>query len=209
MDRLPKTADGCVVERTGNCRVLLIHINKQDIDIIEKFKKEINYEGNISMSKARSKMCSIFCSSMKMFKDLSKYYVVPRKTKILNFPELPENLIHHYMRGYFDGDGCISIHKDKRFKNGDRGQINIVSASYDFICKYVDILVEKTNVKRNTISDRKTDGSYFVIDWGGLTDVENIYNFLYKNASVYSNRKKKKFDEVIKINSLKIRYRKK
>jgi len=203
------SADGCVIERNGNCRVLSIHINKQDIDILEKFKKEINYEGEISMGKSRSRMCTIFCTSMKMFNDLSKYNVTPRKSRILKFPKLPENMIHHYMRGYFDGDGCVSIHKDKRFENGDRGQINMVSASYDFISKYVDIIVEKTNAKRNTISDRKSNRSYFVIDWGGLTDVENIYDFLYKNATVYSDRKKKKFDEVIKINSLKIRYRKK
>jgi hypothetical protein len=102
------SADGCVIERNGNCRVLSIHINKQDIDILEKFKKEINYEGEISMGKSRSRMCTIFCTSMKMFNDLSKYNVTPRKSRILKFPKLPENMIHHYMRGYFDGDGlCL------------------------------------------------------------------------------------------------------
>ena len=113
------------------------------------------------------------------------------------------------MRGYFDGDGCISIHKDKRRPNiSGSGNVNIVSASYVFIEKYVDVLVENADVRKNNIRDRKTGGRYYVIDWGGLTDVENIYNFLYKDSLTYLDRKKNKFDEVMKIHSKKIRYRK-
>jgi len=58
------------------------------------------------------------------------------------------------------------------------------------------------------IRDRKTNGKYYVIDWGGLTDVENIYNFLYKDAKTYLDRKKEKYDKAIVVNSLKNRYRK-
>jgi predicted acetyltransferase len=65
------------------------------------------------------------------------------------------------------------------------------------------------NVKKNSIRDRKTNGSYYVIDWGGLTDVENIYKFLYKDAKTYLDRKKEKYDEVMLIHSKKNKYRKK
>jgi len=112
------------------------------------------------------------------------------------------------MRGYFDGDGCVSIHKDKRINNGERGQINLVSASYVFIKKYIDILVYNCNVKNNKISDRKTKGKYYVIDWGKLVDVENIYYFLYKDATIYLDRKKEIYNNVMKINLLKKKYRK-
>jgi len=202
------SADGCIVERTKISKLLSIHINRQDIKILEKFKTAICFTGNIFLCKSKSEMCNIFCYSVKMVNDLSKYGVVPRKTKILKFPELPEHLIKHYMRGYFDGDGCISIHKDKRFNNGDRGQVNIVSASFDFINEYINLLVKNAGVKRNNILDRKGDGSYYVIDWAGLADVENIYHFLYDNATIFLDRKKEKFDKVMAINSLKIRYRK-
>jgi len=201
-------ADGCVLDRGINFKVMTIKINKKDIDILEKFKNKIEFSGNITISKCRPDMCSIYCTSVKMFNDLSKYYITPRKTNIIEFPLIPEKLIHHYMRGYFDGDGCVHIHKDKRRPGIVRGQINIISASYIYIKKYVDILVECANVKRNNIRDRKTNGRYYVIDWGGLSDVENIYNFLYKDAYTYLDRKKLKYDEVMLINSLKTKYRK-
>jgi hypothetical protein len=202
-------ADGNVTERYKNCRIVKIDIHKQDVIILEKFKKCINFEGDIIYHTSRKNMCSITCTSVKMFNDLSKYGIVPRKTKILEFPNIPDELIHHYMRGYFDGDGCISIHKENRVGRGsDRGQVNIVSGSYKFIEKYVDILIDKTNIKRNKIMDRNTNGRYFVIDWGGLSDVEKIYNFLYKDAKTYLNRKKDKYDEVMKLNSKTTKYRK-
>jgi hypothetical protein len=202
------SADGCVRQRTKKCKVLIIHIHKQDIDILVKFKNAINFSGEFSMCNVRSNMCTMSCHSIKMVDDLAKYNVTPNKTRILKFPILPENLINHYMRGYFDGDGCVSIHKDKRFENGDRGQINLVSASYVFIKEYVDILINKCGVKNNSILDRNTKGSYYVIDWGKLIDVENIYYFLYKDAKTFLNRKKEKYDKVMEINLLKKRYRK-
>lgn len=202
------SADGSVSQRTKNCKVLNIHIHQQDIDVLEKFKIAINFSGDFSLCSSRSNMCTMFCHSVKIVDDLAKYNVVPNKTKTLKFPILPDNLIHHYMRGYFDGDGCVSIHKDKRRQNGDRGQINMVSASYDFIKEYINILVNNCNVKNNQISDRKTNGSYYVIDWGKLSDVENIYYFLYKDAITYLDRKKDKYDQVMKINLSKKKYRK-
>ena len=203
-------ADGCVICRYNKYKCLNIHINKQDKDILEKFIKFINYTGDIYFCKCRPNMCSLTLNSSKIFNDLSKYSIVERKTDKTIVPDLSDDLMHHFMRGYFDGDGCISIHKENRPGKGvDRGQVNIVSGSYIFIEKYVNILVEKANVKRNKIMDRKTNGRYYVIDWGGLTDVENIYNFLYKDAKTYLDRKKEKYDNVMILNSKTIKYRKK
>ena len=52
---------------------------------------------------------------------------------VIKYPNIPENLQNHFMRGVFDGDGCISLRTDKR-DNSQRGQVNICSGSYDFIC---------------------------------------------------------------------------
>ena len=51
-------------------------------------------------------------------------------------------------------------------------------------------------------------GTYYVVDWGGLTDVENIYDFLYKEATVFLKRKKETFDKVVSITRDKNKYRK-
>ena len=49
--------------------------------------------------------------------DLKKLGCLQKKSKILVFPtesQVPKNLIHHFIRGYFDGDG--SVWEGKRYK---------------------------------------------------------------------------------------------
>jgi intein-encoded DNA endonuclease-like protein len=41
---------------------------------------------------------------------------------VVKYPTIPENLENHFIRGVFDGDGCISLRTDKR-DNQKRGQL--------------------------------------------------------------------------------------
>nr|WP_028400514.1 LAGLIDADG family homing endonuclease [Ectobacillus panaciterrae] len=67
---------------------------------------------------------------------LRKYEIVPRKTDKLKFPSLPNNMLCHYIRGVFEGDGMIVLGERKR-KRGEgvtyNPEANIVSASIEFI----------------------------------------------------------------------------
>ena len=141
-----------------------------------------------------------------MKSDLLKLGISSNKTMSVNYPSIPENLQSHFMRGVFDGDGCVSIHHDKR-DNSDRGQVNICSGSFEFIKEYVDNMVRYCGVKKNNI--RQPKGTYYVIDWGGLSDVESFYEFLYKDANIFLKRKKETYDKVMSINQTKNKYRKK
>lgn len=194
-------ADGCIHGSSNNLKII-----QKETEILYEFKKYIKFEGPIFTSKTKN-ISNIGVSSEKIINDLNNLGIYSNKTMSVKFPNIPQKLLHHFMRGVFDGDGCVSIHKEKRIgKGGDRGQVNICSGSIDFIDKYVDILVKMCGVKRNNI--RQPKNTYYVIDWGGLSDVEKLYSFFYKDASVYLKRKKKTFDSVILINGSKIKYRK-
>mgnify|MGYP002625860766 CR=1 FL=1 len=53
-------------------------------------------------------------SSPKMKVDLIRLGAIPNKSLILEFPkDIPNDLIRHFVRGYFDGDGCISKNEDR------------------------------------------------------------------------------------------------
>jgi len=183
----------------------VIQITQKEPDILYEFKKYIKYEGDLIKSKTRD-VFDIKISSSKMKSDLLKLGISPNKTMSVSYPLIPENLQSHFMRGVFDGDGCISIHHDKR-DNSDRGQVNICSGSFDFIKEYVDNMVKYCGVKKNNI--RQPKGTYYVIDWGGLSDVESVYEFLYKEANIFLKRKKETYDKVMSINKTKNKYRKK
>ena len=52
--------------------------------------------------------------SNKLVSDIEKLGVIENKTLVLTFPELPTELVHHFIRGYFDGDGSVFLCNDPR-----------------------------------------------------------------------------------------------
>lgn len=193
-------ADGCISDGSNNITII-----QKEIDILKEFKSYIKYEGNIFTRKDRS-TSSINISSSKTKSDLAKLGIHPNKTMVVKYPDISENLQNHFMRGVFDGDGCISLRTDKR-DNSQRGQVNLCSGSFYFIKEYYDRLVKYCDLSgENKI--RCPKGTYYVVDWGKLSDVEKIYDFLYKDATVFLSRKKETFDKVVSITKIKNKYRK-
>lgn len=49
-------------------------------------------------------------TSPRIVSDLARYGIVPGKSLTYEFPEkLPRHYIWAFLRGYFDGDGCICL----------------------------------------------------------------------------------------------------
>ena len=84
-----------------------IHLCNDDINHLYKIKELTSYEGNISNSKRE---CSIMFSGKWFGKKLYETFcLTPRKThKVIISEKIPPDMLRHYVRGYFDGDGCIS-----------------------------------------------------------------------------------------------------
>ena len=108
-------ADGCVTLKQSKYLIMTISLQDRDKHILESFKRCMQFEGNISLHKARdcnsrSQFC-ISISSKKLCTDLIKLGCNPRKTFTLKFPteeQVPSHLIHHFIRGFFDGDGTLA-----------------------------------------------------------------------------------------------------
>ena len=53
-------------------------------------------------------------TSIKLVHDLIKHGCVENKSLILKAPTtVPKELLHHFIRGYFDGDGCVAFYPDR------------------------------------------------------------------------------------------------
>lgn len=193
-------ADGNISDCSNSIKII-----QKETKILYEFKKYIKFEGDIFTSKKRN-ISDITITSSKTKNDLEKLGINSNKTMVVKYPNIPKNLQNHFMRGVFDGDGCISLRTDKR-DNSQRGQVNICSGSYEFIKEYYDKLVEYCGLSGNN-KIRCPKGSYYVVDWGGLSDVEKIHEFLYKDANVFLERKKETFDRVVSITKDKNKYRK-
>jgi hypothetical protein len=116
------------------------------------------------------------------------------KTSVIKFPNLkqvPANLTHHFTRGYFDGDGSIS--------KGKYPKIDIVSTPefliglQQFINKNININVTKLNWNRKYI-----EANICSLQIGGRLQCIRFMEWLYQDATIYLERKKKVFNEYYK-----------
>lgn len=51
--------------------------------------------------------------SREMYQDLLNLGVVPNKSKVATFPFIPKEYLGNFVRGNFDGDGCVFLQKAK------------------------------------------------------------------------------------------------
>ena len=49
--------------------------------------------------------------SKEVFKKLGVFGVIPNKSLVIRFPKVPQEFLGDFVRGYFDGDGCVHFAK--------------------------------------------------------------------------------------------------
>ena len=104
-----------------------------------------------------------------------KLGIVPRKSLILNFPNIALNLQPHLIRGYFDGDGCISESNEK-WSLSFTGTLKVLTFINKFFNKNVKILSTKNS-------------KIYSLAYGGNRQVKKFMDRIYKNSKVYLDRK--------------------
>ncbi len=154
---------------------IVIHINKKDIDILEKIVTYVNIDTPITSDSNREDMVKIVFSSTKMNNDIcEKLHIKPgKKSNILTYPRIPEKFIYHFIRGYFDGDGSISDpNKNKK--------TYLVTTIASNSTKLIEWIVDKINIPCYVGNS--------CVEW----TCNNAFDFLgkiYKDATIYMNRK--------------------
>jgi hypothetical protein len=200
-------ADGCLIDNPKEYRYKLnIKIHNKDEEILKKFISLLDSEVEIWRSNHRD-ISEIGFSSKKMINDLKNLGLHQNKTYTIDYPNIDENLERHFLRGYFDGDGCIRINKDER-DNSKRGDLRIVGGSVNFIETLNKRMSKLFGVNLNKLYGPKNK-EYKFVGWAGMSDIEKIYYGFYSETDLFLNRKKIIFDEVIDIIGSKNKYRKK
>ena len=95
------------------------------------------------------------------------------------------------MRGYFDGDGSICI-------SNNQAHFTVIGTP-DFLNGYEKYLLEGIN-KKTPNKRRHTKRYHEQTEWivyGGNKQCKKIYDYLYKDASVFLERKYQKFISIL------------
>ena len=182
-------ADGCLYDNS-----LRIELQLKDIDLLKQFRQDINaFDSEIKID-GNKQSCQIILNSKTNLENLFKNGCYVNKTFKIKFPtedQVPDNLIHHFMRGYFDGDGCI-------YSRNNKNGVNTFSVvgNFDFIMAYKEKLFSSIN-KSNDIKLQKHYQVYSLY-LGGNKQLKKIYNFLYKDAKTFLSRKYNKWNKILK-----------
>ena len=181
-------ADGYINE-TLNMVDLTLH--KQDKEILDKLIVYLYPQGR-PLKIIRNDYIRLVINSKKIVEDLKLHGCFQKKTFKLEFPIILNELIKHFIRGYFDGDGCITIDNKKTLNISIVGTINFLNVIKQILCKECKL--------NNTVYDNRhpnRNNNIRALRYGGNIIMNRIYHYLYDNSIIYLTRKKNKFLDIL------------
>ena len=197
-------ADGCIIERHNrNEYGFKISISEKDKKMLHLFQQYINPYSKISiraehicMGTLTKKINSISFRHKQIYDDLNRLGCCARKTYLENsIPNMNKKYISHFIRGYFDGDGCISHslsneYKRNKFIKRNRFTFYIVSKKIKMLYD-IQIFFKENNINIKIYHDLKKD--VFYLKTSGTENVSKIYDLLYFDSNFFFERKRNIF----------------
>ncbi len=173
---------------------IIVSLQERDISILENFKKEMNSTHPIKIYNAETngvsrRYCRLSIGNKKISTDLERHGCMQTKSFKIKKPDsVPYNLIHHFFRGYFDGDGSFAVNKALK-----SNMIFTITSNKIFLEQLQDILIEKLSVNKTKISTASNSNECIgVLVYGGRGNCIKIRDWMYNNATIFLERKKDK-----------------
>jgi transposase-like protein len=186
-------ADGSATKKQLN-----LLLAEKDLDHLLKFKEFIGVDYKIRKKKTilNDKIFYGYLysvSSTKFVQSIIKHNIYPNKSFTIEIPNtIPHHLLHHYIRGLFDGDGSICDYKNKL--------LFTITSSTKMCIQVQKILVKNCNLSYVKIANLKSTVSedyYSILSYCGNGNNIKIYEFLYKDATIFLERKKSVFNKIL------------
>lgn len=195
-------ADGNVNEKRKTFR---IKIKEEDKEIIELYKQFIcptahtyiynSYKivGRNNKEYTGKNQISVDINSSKLVNSLVGLGYGYGKTNLqMKLPNLPDNLLWHFIRGYFDGDGCITRSFAYNTYNKKRLRLHISFTSKNSsLFKDIQTFLKKYNIGINIHFSNRDQ--CFLLQTSSIPTIALFYKYLYKDSHFYLNRKFEKF----------------
>jgi hypothetical protein len=179
------SADGCI-----NHRAINLWLQESDEDILIKIRNlaspdsPISYKRGYKNTKAQKGLCIY---NTELLRSLSSYNIIPKKSKVVNPPVLPPELTRHFIRGLFDGDGCVRMGG----RNHNRPEANITGnkqmITFVHQC-FSQVWANNYNVTQS--------GTSWCVTYSGR-DAWHFLRYIYEGSNLYMDRKHSKAKEII------------
>ena len=205
-------ADG-YVSRTKYGKNVGLTLSSEDIAHIEKFKEAIKFDGPIhtyapsksSTNYSTNSYSRMLVTSDIMFDSLVKHGAVEHKTNVLKAPKISPKWKKDFIRGYLDGDGCIS----RCIKNGKYIEYAIKILGTTELLDYVKEFVEDNEIAViRRYYQRKPGQTVRTLEFSGNYQVKRFLDLLYDGAHIFLDRKRERYIDLCNLlNSRAVRKR--
>lgn len=180
-------ADGCVVHNTVS--ISLIHTDRE---LLEDVKVAMGSDAVIQEVPARGKdkpQVRLAINRKTITDRLRQIGCHERKSLNLMFPMfLTDDLLPHFIRGYFDGDGGIS--GSVRKTDYDIS----FCGTMEFLNSLQDVLIDKLGIRKRRLRRKKSvHVNSYSVRYTGRIQVEYMMDWLYKDSSISLLRKREKY----------------
>lgn len=193
-------ADGCIEEsirkdRPSKLVRLRFGCISEDDEILKLIQKELAPTNKLRYYQPKAlnhKQVTILqICDKELITDLKTLYdIQPRKTYHQNFkfPNIPKIYERDFIRGFINGDGSIGRH-----------HFSMICNSYIFAEQIKNKIVEAIpNIKWYIYKENRKYTNYWSLHFSmNLKISKNIYDFLYKNATVFLKRKEQILNTVL------------
>lgn len=178
-----------------------ISLNNNDVELslklldaehLNKFKKFLTSSSRIRLD-FKTPRCRFCVSNAEFKEDLIKLGCFPQKSLFLTFPStniLQEKLYPAFIRGYFDGDGCLShTYSDTKKK---RFTVCTSFIGTKEFCKSLENILNKKEIYFSWYHNKNHADNIWSIKCNKKCSVK-LLNYLYENANIYLERKYSKY----------------
>lgn len=188
-------ADGHIDQKTKR---IVIALKDTDYTLLEKIRTamESNHPIKRGIKKAnpytRSEnkilyQCSFSVNGKTLIAPLVQMGIAGNKTYTLSSSVLkyvPETLVRHFLRGYFDGDGCISI--EKKYKSCTKSCIHVAGN-----LEFLENTFNKYFPTTCSIEHYKKSKQCYDYTLQDKTQIMRFLTYLYGDSNIYLDRKYK------------------
>lgn len=194
-------ADGCIT-KTKYGYMFEMNLQLRDKLHVLQFAKDINFtnktidvfnckdpNGNLHTKTYIKIENKEFCDN------LMKHNIYPNKTGKESFPNIKRIYYKDFIRGFFDGDGCITYAYRKDKPNTMGVKICIVCMNREFLESIKKILEEEAYMSFGDSKAIYKTRSIYSLEICKLESVKKFYNYIYTDRCRCLSRKKEKFIE--------------
>lgn len=197
-------ADGCISDRDPFRKTTSVLLSCVDHDHVLKFRSALNSDYDVGVYKQSDG--SISCrtgtciGSNELAEDLISLGCTPRKSLTLEWPKyIPHPLEHHFVRGYFDGNGCLHFQKLTGYFD-----VSFVG-SKPFISKLQSIWKERCFRNKKINGYYYDCGNFAYVKYAGSHSPMTVLEWMYQNTNdqMRMNRRYVKYLEILEVYPLK------